>query len=354
MAGDKTEKATPKKKEETRKKGQVAKSADLNGAVILIAALFSLSATGPFAWRTTMTATHDILIQISTPGVVSIDGSGVLMTAAGKAVLVAVGPIALVCFVAGVLVNVAQVGWKPSVQALKPDPKKLNPISGAKNLFGTRALFETAKNVAKVAVVGVIAFTAVKPKIDEVGGLVGLSPGDIVSTLGGLTLSIAQRTALAYLLIAVIDIAYQRYSFDKKQKMDKQEIKDESKSQGVPAEVKNAQRRRQMQAARGRMMAEVPTADVVVMNPTHFAVALRFTSEHPAPVCVAKGQDLMALRIRAIAEEAGVTVVVEPPLARSLHASVEVGRMIPEDFFQAVAQLLAYVYRIAGTKARTA
>jgi flagellar biosynthetic protein FlhB len=152
----------------------------------------------------------------------------------------------------------------------------------------------------------------------------------------------------------VIDMAWQRHSFEKKLRMDKQEIKEESKSDGLPAEVRSAMRRRQMQAAQGRMMAEVPTADVVVMNPTHFAVALRYSAEAPAPVCVAKGQDLVALRIRDLAEAAGVTVVVEPPLARSLHASVEVGRMIPEDFFQAVAQLLAYVYRVAGARARTA
>jgi flagellar biosynthetic protein FlhB len=350
MAGDKTEKATPQKKADARKKGQVAKSADLSGSVVLLAALFALSALGPRAWTSMMEATREFLVLVSTPNLITRDMAGQLLTDAGRAWIVAALPIAVVCTITGVLVNLAQVGVKPMPGALKPDPKRLNPISGAKNIFGPRVFFETGKNVTKVAAVGAITFTAVVPKIEELGGLVGMPPGELLSTLCGMTLSIAQRAALAYLGIAVIDMAWQKYEFDKKQKMDKQEVKDEHKSQGVPAEVKNAQRRAQMQAAQGRMMDDVPTADVVVMNPTHYAVALRYSADQPAPICVAKGQDLLALRIRAIAEEAGVTVVVEPPLARSLHASVEIGRMIPEETFQAVAQLLAYVYRIAGSK----
>ncbi len=350
MAGEKTEKATPKKLEESRKKGMVAKSADLNGAVVLMASLLALSALGPRAWQTMMQATRETLALVATPGIVQPDQTGMLLGHAARAFVVAALPLAAVCTIAGVLANLAQVGFKPSVQALKPDPKRLNPIQGAKGIFGTRAVFETFKSTLKVSVVGAIAALAVLPKLNELGALVGMPPGELLATLCGLTLSIAQRAGLAYLGIAAIDIAWQRWDFAKKQKMDKQEVKDESKQQGVPAEVKQAQRRLQMQAAHGRMMAAVPTADVVVMNPTHFAVALRYSSDAPAPVCVAKGQDLVALRIRALAEQAGVTVVVEPPLARSLHATVEVGRMIPEESFGPVAQLLAYVYRIAGSR----
>jgi flagellar biosynthetic protein FlhB len=354
MAGDKTEKATPKKLDDARKKGQVARSVDLSGAVILLAALLALSAAGPMAWRTMADATRELLVLVSTPGVVSPAGTGAILGDAARATLLATAPLAIVCTVAAVLVNLGQVGFKPSVGALKPDPKKINPVSGAKNLFGKRAVFETGKNLAKVGVVGAIAYTSVAPRLQELGGLVGMPPAEILATLCSLTLSICQRAALAYLVIAIVDMAWQRHTFEKQMRMDKQEVKDENKSDGLPAEVRGAMRRRQMQAAQGRMMAEVPTADVVVMNPTHFAVALRYSAEQPAPVCVAKGQDLVALRIRDLAESAGVTVVVEPPLARSLHASVEVGRMIPEDFFQAVAQLLAYVYRVAGSRARTA
>jgi flagellar biosynthetic protein FlhB len=163
-------------------------------------------------------------------------------------------------------------------------------------------------------------------------------------------LAIAQRAALAYLVIAVADAIYQRWRFAKQMRMDKQEVKDEHKQQELPAEIKGAQRRRSMELARARMMDAVPTADVIVTNPTHFSVALRYDGEHPAPVVVAKGQDVLALRIRELARERGVAVVPDPPLARALYASVDVGRMIPEELYEAVAQLLAYVYRVAGAR----
>jgi flagellar biosynthesis protein FlhB len=151
-------------------------------------------------------------------------------------------------------------------------------------------------------------------------------------------------------VIAFADVAYQRWRHEKQLKMEKQEVKDEHKQQQLPNEVKSAQRRRAMEMAGARMMDAVPTADVVVTNPTHYAVALRYSADALAPVVVAKGQDLVALRIREIASDAGVTIVPDPPLARAIHGTVEIGRMIPEELFQAVAELLAYVYRVAGSR----
>jgi flagellar biosynthetic protein FlhB len=162
--------------------------------------------------------------------------------------------------------------------------------------------------------------------------------------------AIAQRAAIAYLAIAAADAIYQRWRFAKQMRMDKQEIKDEHKQQELPSEIKGAQRRRSIELSRARMMDAVPTADVIVTNPTHFSVALRYDGEHPAPIVVAKGQDVLALRIRELARERGVAVVPDPPLARALYGSVEVGRMIPEELYEAVAQLLAYVYRVAGAR----
>ncbi|HEV7882526.1 MAG TPA: EscU/YscU/HrcU family type III secretion system export apparatus switch protein, partial [Solirubrobacteraceae bacterium] len=160
--------------------------------------------------------------------------------------------------------------------------------------------------------------------------------------------------AMAYLVIALVDFAWQRHRFEKQMKMAKEDVKQEHKGQEVSAEVRGAIRRRQMQGARARMMADVPGADVVVTNPTHFAVALRYGNDAPAPVVVAKGQDLIAARIRAIASEHDVPVISNPPLARALHASVEVNSEIPEEMFGAVAQLLAFVYRTAGRRAEAA
>jgi flagellar biosynthetic protein FlhB len=349
--GDKTEKATPKRLQEARRKGQVAKSQDLGGAVGLLAALMSLSALGPAAWGHMRDAMLRDLALIGTPDVVDHGGISKLLLGTVTDIALAAGPIALVCMTAGVVTGVLQVGWKPSAQTLKPDPKRINPLKGAKNLFGMHFVFESAKTVVKFVVIGTIAAIALVGQFDELGALVGMSPHDLLVRGSDTIRQIAQRGAMGYLAIAVVDFAWQRYRFQKQMKMDKEEIKQEHKGQEVAPEVRGAIRRRQMQAARARMMAEVPGADVVVTNPTHYAVALRYGNNAPAPVVIAKGQDLIAARIRAIAAEHDVPVISDPPLARALHASVEIGYEIPEELFSAVAQLLAFVYRTAGRRA---
>jgi flagellar biosynthesis protein FlhB len=348
MAENKTEKATPKKREDARKKGQVARSADLNGAVVLLAALLALSAFAPGIVSRISEATRDLLVLTAQPDVVGPEGFGKIFGIVGSAWLFSLAPVAAVCAVAGTLVSVAQVGWKPTAQALKPQPKKLNPLSGAKQIFGTHALFEGGKSIVKILAVGAIALTAVLPRLEDLAALVGTPAVLLMPEIGRLGLQIAQRAAFAYLVISIIDMAYQYWRHEKQLRMDHQEVKEEHKGQSLPAEVKSMQRRRAAEMARARMMDAVPTADVVVTNPTHYSVALRYSADALAPVVVAKGQDLVALRIRELAREAGVQVVPDPPLARALHGTVEVGRMIPEELFQAVAELLAYVYRVAG------
>jgi flagellar biosynthesis protein FlhB len=348
--GQKTEKATPKRKEEARKKGQVAKSQDLGGAVGLLAALLSLSALGPAAWGHMRDAMLTSLSLIATPDVVDQQGFGAVLRSAMTDAALAFAPISFVCMVAGVVTGVLQVGWKPSGKALKPDPKRINPLKGAKNLFGSHFIFESVKTVVKFAAVGVIAGMALLGQVDELGSLVGLPPEELLVRGATTILGIAQKAGLAYLAIAAVDYAWQRYRHEKGLKMDKEEIKQEFKGEGVSPEIRAAIRRRQMQGARARMMDAVPGADVVVTNPTHYAVALRYGDGALAPVVVAKGRDLIAARIRTLAAEHGVQVVRDPPLARTLHASVEIGAQIPEELFGAVAQLLAFVYRTAGRR----
>jgi flagellar biosynthetic protein FlhB len=348
---DKTEKATPKKRQEARKKGQVAKSQDLNGAVVMFAALFALSATAPHLVDTLQTSLRDAFTLIATPDVVNTRGLGPLVSAQAKSAALAAAPVIFTCVAAAVLINVIQVGGKPHVQALKPDPKRLNPLSGFKNIYGPNALFESVKNVFKVAAVGAVTALGVLPKLDQFSALVGMPPEELMPTIAHMVLSIAQRAGAAYLVIGVVDYVYQRYRIEKSMKMDKQEVKEEHKSSELPPEVRGAIRRKQMQAARARMMADVPTADVVVTNPTHFAVALKYDPEKAAPQVIAKGSDLLAQKIREIAADSGVPVIADPPLARSLHASVEVNQLIPEELYQAVAGLLAYVYRTARRRA---
>jgi flagellar biosynthetic protein FlhB len=350
MAGraEKTEKPTPKRREEASKKGQIARSMDLSGAVVLVAALFALSAYAPKMLDQMAGVMRGTLSLMATPDRITAGEIGQLFVQGGKALALSVMPVALVCMGAGVLVNVGQVKFKPSWQRIKPDPKKLSPAAGFKKLFGKNVLFETAKNLVKVAIVGAIVAFAVIPQIGELASLVGMTPGDVLAKVSQSVLGIAQRAALAYLLIGVVDYVYQRWQTEKSLKMDKQEVKEEAKQHAPPAEIRSAMKRRQFEAARARMMSAVPEADVVVTNPTHFAVALVYDGVKAAPQVVAKGQDLVAMQIRRIAEESDVPVVSDPPLARSLHATVEVGREIPEELYAAVAQLLAFVYRVAG------
>src|SRR4051812_11960385 len=349
-AGDKTEKPTPKRRGDARKKGQVARSMDLNGAIVLMASLMVLSSMAPGMLDGLKNMMVSTLALIRTPEVVTKEGLGPIVMDNVLVLARTLGPIAFVCMVAGLLVNVAQVRWQPSFHPLKPNPNKLNPLTGAKNIFGPQMYFEGGKTIVKLTAVGSIAAIALFPQFDELASLVGMPPNQLLPHICKAILAIAYRAGAAYLVIAVIDYAWQKYRHEKQLKMSKQEVKEEAKSADTPAEVKAAIRRRQMEQARKRMMDDVPLADVVVTNPTHYAVALRYDGDKLAPEVVAKGKDLIAFQIRKIAKEHDVPVIADPPLARGLHKSVEVGHQIPEEFFQAVAQLLAFVYRVAGRK----
>jgi flagellar biosynthetic protein FlhB len=347
---DKTEKATPKRREEARKKGQVAKSADLSGAVMVLAGLIALGAAGPMMVQRMASGIHDSLAAGATTDPVTLDTIGDLLLQSGKSAALCLLPIAAVCAVAGIVVNLGMVGLRPKSQALKPNFKRLDPQAGLKRLVGKESLVMLVKNLAKIGVVAWATLGALLPHIGDYAAMVGMSPLQFGGAVFSTVKHIAFRATLAYLFIGVVDYFYQRHTNEKSMRMKKEEVKEEGKGQDLPAEVKGAIRRRQRDAARARMMADVPTADVIVTNPTHYSVALKYDGISAAPHVVAKGKDLIALRIREIAAESGVAIVPDPPLARSLHASVEVGQQIPEELFQAVAQILAYVYRVAGRR----
>ena len=348
---DKTEKPTAKRKREARKEGQVAKSTDLNGAVVLIAGLIGIVAVGPAIVSGVADSMRSTFQQISNPGdATSAAGLHALFSAAVHTILGTVAPIAGLCLAAGLIVNVAQVSFKPSATAIKPDFKKINPILGFRNLFGIRMATEGLKAIAKVAAVGVVVAMALLPQLTSIGASINTPPAALGLLINSSIMGIAERAAIAYLLIGVLDFIYQRHRHNKQLKMTKHEVKEEGRQYSAPPEIRAAIRRRQLQAARARMMAGIPQADVVVTNPTHFAVALSYDGSHPAPIVVAKGQDLVAKQIRRIAEESGVPIVPDPPLARSLHSSVEIGQMIPAELYAAVAQVLAFVYRMAGRR----
>lgn len=353
MAGtDRTEKPTPKRRKEAREKGQVARSPEISSAAVLAGGLIGVIAFGPKVASDTGAAMQAIWGQIANGGAVtSASGLHGLEQIAIKVVLETVAPIAAICLGVALLANIAQVGMKPTTKALRPQFDRLNPAAGVKRLFGKRIPFEAGKSVAKVAVVGGVAAISLVPMITHRGAGMGATPAALGSLMFSGAKTIAIRVLAVYLVISIADYVWQKRQFEKGLKMTKQEVKDESRNQDLPPEVKSAIRRRRILQARARMMAAVPKADVVVTNPTHYAVALVYDGTKPAPVVVAKGKNLIAAQIRRIAMENGVPIVPDPPLARSLHASVEIDQMIPAELYAAVAQLLAHVYRVAGRKA---
>ncbi len=346
---DRTEKPTAKRRGEARRKGQVAKSADLNSAVVLIAGLIALLLTARTITADIASAMVNIFGRIAHPALATSSGGlGSLVQEALSTLLGTVAPIFGICLGAALLVNFAQTGMRASPRALKPQFSRLNPKAGFQNVFGPKIFFETVKALAKVAVIGGVVALALIPDIIHLTAGVGTSPFALGHLLAQGVTGIVERAAIGYLLIGVVDYIHQRRRYEKSLKMTKQEVRDEGKQHQLPPEVRAALRRRQIQAARARMMAAVPKADVVVTNPTHFAVALAYDGDQPAPVVVAKGTDHLALQIRKVAEEHGVPIVEDPPLARELHRVVELDQMIPAELYKAVAEVLAFVYRMAA------
>ncbi|HYB23042.1 MAG TPA: EscU/YscU/HrcU family type III secretion system export apparatus switch protein, partial [Solirubrobacteraceae bacterium] len=344
-----------KHRKRAREKGQVARSPDLGGSVVLVAGLFTISLVGPKIAGAGASALRSVFSQIADPArAMTASGLDELMHSALSVIVIAVAPVAGACMAAGLVTGVAQVGFRPTPQALKPDFRRINPASGLKNLLGPNAIFEALKAIAKVALVGAVAALALLPGLTSLAADVGVSPAALAAIAGGNALAVAQRASFAYLLVGFIDYAYKRHRHERQLRMTKQEVKDELRQYGISAEVKAALRRRQAQLARARMMSAVPDADVVVTNPTHYAVALTYDGSRTAPEVVAKGKDLIAAQIKRIAEENDVPVIADPPLARALHASVEIGQVIPEELYAAVARVLAFVYRMAGKRSMVA
>jgi flagellar biosynthetic protein FlhB len=348
---DKTEKPTGKRKSEARRKGQVSKSTEVNGALVLVAGLIAISMQGPAVVNAMAGSMRALFGMVARPNEVS-SGAGLhgILNLMMHTLETTALPIGIICMAGGVLANVAQVGLRPTPYLLKPNFKKLNPMQGAKQIFGKRIGFELGKVLAKVAIVGGAAAMSIVPLITHLGASTGTTPMALGSLLNSGARSIVERIVIVYLLIAVIDLAHGRHSHSKSMKMTKQEVKDEGRQSDLPPEIKAAIRRRQIMAARARMMSAIPTADVVVTNPTHYAVALKYDGNLPAPIVVAKGKNLVAAQIRRIATENNIPIVPDPPLARSLHAMVQIDRMIPAELFAAVAQVLAFVYKMAGRR----
>ena len=349
---ERTERATPKRLEEARKKGQVPRSPELSMAAVCIAAAAAIYTLGHLASGQFQDFMRDSL-RISPAAAMDTNAMWPQLMNAGARSLWIILPILGATFVAALAAPLAIGGWNFSGQAMMPQFSRMNPVSGLARMFSTRGLVELVKGIAKVFVVGLIAVVLLKGLTSQ---LMGLS-GEPVNQAIGHSASMASYSLLilcmGLAIIAAIDVPYQLYQYAKELKMTREEVKEEYKeSEGSP-ETRGRIREAQRALARGRMMQDVPTADVVVTNPTHYAVALRYDEKkNRAPIVIAKGVELIALKIREIATEHGVPVIEAPPLARALHKSVELNREVPAALYITVAQVLTYVYQLKAARER--
>ena len=382
--GEKTEPATPKKLDKAREEGQAPKSQDLNTAVLLLVLFGCLKVFGSFM----MKRLYDMFqfyygnINDYATDVFTVKRADGLLQFGLKEITITLLPMLALAMIGAFVVNVVQVKWKVTLKPLQPKPNKINPISGFKRMFSKDKIFELIKAVVKVGILFYVVYQALK---DEWGMIVNIYQLDIwsavslivstvlniafqikdrqgelfviydmellqaVALIAGLIVDVGLKTSLVYLIVGIADLIYQKHKFKEEMKMTKQEVKDEYKNTEGDPQIKGRQRQRMREASQRRMMQDVPKADVVITNPTHYAVAIRYDAEvSKAPVVVAKGEDFLAAKIKEVARENQVEIVENKPLARMLYANVNVGAEIPPELYQAVAEVLAMVYNLKG------
>ncbi|RYB94249.1 EscU/YscU/HrcU family type III secretion system export apparatus switch protein [Nocardioides oleivorans] len=347
MSEEKTEKPTAKKRRESRKEGQVPRTQELGGwATLLIVGMLLPGLLGR-----ELTALAELMRDcFSLRGHVEVADATTLLGRGARHVMVTLVTLGCAVMVVGVAAALAQGGFFMATKSVKPSLKKLDPIQGFKRVFGTQALWEGAKMLLKSAVVGFVAYGAVVALMPLIGGLVPISA--VLEVVHERVLALLRSVAVAGLVMAVADYAVIRRRMGKKTRMSKHEVKQESKQSDGDPLLKGAIRSRQLAASRNRMMADIAHADVVLVNPTHVAVALRYDAERGAPRVVARGAGVVAQKIRERAAEHRVPLVRDVPLARALHRSTVVGQEIPAELYAAVAQVLAFVIsrRTAGVR----
>ena len=348
---DRTEKPTPKKLEDARKKGQVAQSREIPSAMILMTSLAVFYFSGQ-----TMARQLADLMQVSfrnlnggwTHSVESVHLMAGWLLDGTLSILM---PMMIALLVIGIVANVAQIGFNVKEDLLAPDFTKLNPFSGVKRLVSLKALVELAKSIVKIGFVGLIAYLVLRRELVAIPSLIRADVTETAVYMGTVAFKIAFFVCLGLIVLAAADFAYQRWQHHKNLMMTKQEVKEERKQSDGDPQVKSRIRSMQMEMAQRRMMAAIPMADVVITNPTHFAIAIKFDAhEMDAPQVVAKGADYVAQRIREIAQEHEVPLVENKPLARALYSSTDIGGFIPAELYRAVAEVLAYIYRLKGIR----
>ena len=343
----KTEEPSSKRITDTEEKGNFAHSREINSSFILLAALLGFMITGEQSARNVLESWH---VMISEAGALKLTTDELFKVTANtmRDFVKIVGPFLLMIMFAGVGSNIIQIGGiRFSGHPLIPKFSKLNPLKGFGRIFSKNSVMELFKSLFKVSIISVISYFTIKSHWTEIPPLMGLGVGEILSFMGRVMLEIIFQVLLVMIFLSLLDFAFQKFTYLENLRMTKQEVKDERKETDGNPQIKQRIRTAQMEMARKRMMSAVPEADVIVTNPTHISVAIKYDPlKSSAPYVVAKGAGDIAMKIREIAKEHGVPIVEDKPLARVLHKTVEIGQMIPDNLFKAVAEILAYVYRL--------
>jgi len=345
---ERTEKATRRRREKARERGQVARSLELNSAAVICLGFLTLYLMGPHLGTQVMnlmrhTMSNAPIIATADPTFIKVFGDSMLRF------FTILMPVFAVMTVVAFGVNVAQVGFMVTPKSLEPKLEKLNLVKGIKRILSLKSLVQLIRDSLKLVIVGVVAYLAIKSEFESFFLLPDQTVAQLAATMGKLALMLALKIGLVILVLAILDFLYQKYEFEKSIRMSRQELKDEYKDTEGSPQLKARVRQVQREMSRNRMMKAVPTADVVVTNPTEIAVALKYELEKTnAPYVVAKGERLIAQKIREIARKHDIPIVENKPLAQALFKVCDVGQMIPQNLYRAVAEVLAYVYRLKG------
>lgn len=346
---ERTEKATPKRRRDARKKGQVAQSRELSSVMILMTALGFFYFAGSWIFDSLLQVIGGVYGHLDTLRLDAISEVNAFSVEIFKKVLLILIPFFVPILIAGMAGNIGQIGFEFHGEPMSPKLTRLNPIAGLKKLVSLRSMVEVIKSVIKILFIGGIAFGIVKNETTAMPALMQQEVVDILLFIGRVAFKIFFFVCLALIVLAFLDYAYQRWQYEQSLKMTKQEVKDERRQIEGDPKVKGRIRRVQLELARRRMMEAVPEADVVITNPVHLAVALKFdAAKMIAPTIVAKGSGYVAERIKEIARSHQVPIVENKPLAQTLHKMAEIGEFIPVELYRAVAEVLAYVYRLKG------
>ena len=346
---ERTERATPKRRRDARKKGQVAQSREVSSVMILMTALGFFYFGGSWIFGSLSEIIGGVFGHLDTLRLDAVSEVTAFSVEIFKKMFLILIPFFMPILIAGMAGNIGQIGFEIHGEPMRPKLTKLNPLAGLKKLVSLRSLVELVKSVIKLLFIGGIAFGVVKQETTAMPALMQQEVVDILIFTAKVAFKIFFFVCLALIVLAFLDYAYQRWQYEQSLKMTKQEVKDERKQSEGDPKVKGRIRAVQMELARRRMMEAVPEADVIITNPVHLAIALRFdAAKMIAPTIVAKGSGYVAEKIKEIARNHQVPIVENKPLAQALHKMVEIGEFIPVELYRAVAEVLAYVYRLKG------